>query len=69
MFTAISELASASRAFDTDQPPLHRLIRRPRDASSPCVCDPVGATASGMHWHSAATSPPTLLAIADEVIE
>jgi SAM domain (Sterile alpha motif) len=69
MFTAISALARASRAADTDQPPLHRLVCRPRDASSPCVCDPVSTTACGMHWRSAATSPLTLLAIADEVIE
>jgi hypothetical protein len=32
-------------------------------------CDLVGSTASGIHWRSAATCPPTLLARADEVIE
>jgi len=69
-FKAIGALASSSRATDTDQ----ATIAPPRPSAEGrqihmLFCDPVGSTASGMHWRSAATCPPTLLARADEVIE
>jgi hypothetical protein len=70
MFKAIGALAAASRAADTDQatitPPRPFAERR---QVTMLFCDLVGSTASGIHWRSAATCRPTLLARADEVIE
>jgi putative tryptophan/tyrosine transport system substrate-binding protein len=69
MLNAIGALVGASRATDTNQativPP--RLSAQRRQLTLP-FCDVVGSTASGVHWRSAATCPPMLLARADEVI-
>jgi SAM domain (Sterile alpha motif) len=66
---AIGVLAGASRATATDQ----ALIAPPRPSAERRqltlpFCDLVGSTASAMHWRSAATCRPTLLARVHEVI-
>jgi hypothetical protein len=70
MLKASGALAGAGRATDTDQatiaPPRPSAERR---QVTMLFCDLVKLTASGIHWRSAATCPPTLLARPDEVIE
>jgi hypothetical protein len=70
MFKAIGALAGANRAADTDQ----ASVAPPRPSAQRCqvtmlFCDLVGSTASAMHWRSAATCSPTLLARVHEVVE
>jgi hypothetical protein len=69
-FKAIGALAGARRTADTDQAAI--ALPGPsaeRRQLTMLFCDLVGATASGIHWRSAATCPPARLAHVHEVIE